>query len=480
MRSAGARPNQHELAQFFSESMNENGRISAKSFADTVLHHCNLGDLKQIGHTSIRKIRRAAKKLRNKGGQAQDEPENDDASEVVEETSTLDSVSASASTATGVLSPDDTDFLPPPNTSTAIKLKFACDSCNRSFVRQKGLDWHRENECVETAAARESESVKDENDKSTSIPGGGGDDEEEGESSGEEEVLYTETLMENLVEQDGQSDDDNYHHHRDDDDLVDDTASDAIHNREPIARALLSKICRMTREQDDIINLEALWAMLSLDGESYLDITVFQKRIEQVAGFHPSNKATSALWLLLDEDRSGWLEKEEFMKFAKQVVSVLLNSEDRAGDALQEDELVIGDDPALRQFPTHIDSSLLDGWDLLLVTWENHETQIRQLVIDFGGREVELVLELNLGELHGVAVSSVQVPDRAIGGLNVRRHSAGRVRAVRRGVPFHYTTRVRRASGRSVRLCAGRRRPGIGGGALAVRHGAEVLCRTRR
>ena len=399
MRSAGARPNQHELAQFFSESMNENGRITAKSFADTVLHHCNLGDLKQIGHTSIRKIRRAAKKLRNKGGQAQDEPENADASEVVEETSTLDSVTASASTATGVLSPDDTDFLPSPDTSTATKLKFACDSCNRSFVRQKGLDWHRENECVKTAAARESESVKGENDKSTSISGGGDDEEEESESSEEEEVVYTETLIENLAAQDGQSNDDNYHH-RDDDDLVDDTASDAIerHNPEPIARALLSKICRMTREQDDIINLEALWAMLSLDGESYLDITVFQKRIEQVAGFHPSNTATSALWLLLDEDRSGWLEKEEFMKFAKQVVSVLLNSEDRVGDALREDELVIGGDPALRHFPTHIDSSLLNGWDLLLVTWENHETQIRQLVIDFGGREEKINLVL-LGEL---------------------------------------------------------------------------------
>jgi hypothetical protein len=390
MRAAGARPSQHKLTQFFSESMNENGRISSDSFAATVLHHCNLGDLKQIGHTSVRKIRRAAKRLKKKDGQQQDKQKNNDAKDVEEEKSMLDSMRVTESTDADVPPRDVSGSSLQLDTPTATKLKFACESCERSFVRQKGLDWHRENECAESTASKTGHGDGEEEPKV--------EEAEEGlaESSSEEEEVFTEMLVEDLTGQ-GEESDDVDAHHEDDDDLVmleePATFSTTSESVEPIARALLSKICRMTQEKDDIVNLEALWAMLSLDGESYLDITTFQRKIEQIAGFHPSNKATSALWLLLDEDRSGWLEKEEFIKFGKQVVLALLN-----GDALHEDELVIGDDPELRHLPTHIDSSFLDGWDLLLVTWENHEQQIRQLVIDFGGHEEKINLVL-LGEL---------------------------------------------------------------------------------
>ena len=194
------------------------------------------------------------------------------------------------------------------------------------------------------------------------------------EESNEDEV-YNETLDEN----DGTQLTD------DEDDLVPEKE-----NYSDFSRALLAKIIQNLKGKDLHTDLITIWNIL-ISGGTCLELTTFQATVLEVAGFYPSINVTSSFFLNLDDDRSGYVEQQEFFKFAR----TLLDDDGNliVDQNLLENTVLVDEQPAVH-LPTHIDGSSLDGWDLLILTWTLDEKEIRTMVHDFGGMEekCELVL----------------------------------------------------------------------------------------
>ena len=410
MRAAGARPSQHQLAQFYNDSVNAQGKISAESFAATVLHHIQVGDLKQIGNLNNRQIRRAAKQLEKK----QKEDENQTATKGDEATENLEDKNIALGKEGENNQPEETkdaaedtneDEVEDAKTAGGAK-RFICETCQRSFVREKGLIYHQTNEC--NAVTTDGSDVQG-HDIDRTIVTAENLIIDEVESSDEE--FITQPLPE---EEDGNNGkvtytrvDNDDEEEEDDEDIDVDTLNDKdnVHgddyssgvrisaapiNMELTARALLNKICTIMKEDDEHIDLSLIWGALAA-GENYLGIEDFQAKVNEVAGFRPSDGATSSLWLLLDDDRNGWLEKHEFLNFAKKVERI-----NKRDNVTNMDHLLLAGEEEIADvhLPTHIEASSLDGWDLLLTTWLSSEEKIRQTVIDFGGREEKIKLVL--------------------------------------------------------------------------------------
>ena len=241
--------------------------------------------------------------------------------------------------------------------------KFVCENCQRSFVREKGLEYHM-NECSASSTAASAESS---NNVATDAVV------ETLEESNEDEV-YNETL-----ENDDGTDDE--------DDLVpvkEKTFGD-------FSRALLTKIIQILNGKDLHTDLITIWNTLT-GGGTCLELTTFQATVLEVAGFYPSFDATSSFFLNLDDDRNGYVEQQEFFKFARTLFDddgTLIVDQN-----LLDNTVLVDEKPAGRHLPTHIDGSSLDGWELLMLTWTLDEKEIRTMVHDFGGHEEKFALVL--------------------------------------------------------------------------------------
>lgn len=247
--------------------------------------------------------------------------------------------------------------------------KFSCEDCHRTFVRERGLIHHRENDCSAKKIKEESNRQKN-NDENKNIA----------ESSDDEEEIFTETIQ---GDEEGNNMYNESYDDQDQDNQQQRKKNELPPNMELTARSLLNMIIRKLKTEDKNMTLEQIWEKLAM-GESYLSIEDFQTKVFEVAKFRPSNDATSSLWLLLDDDRNGWLEKNEFLGFARN------NS---SSDIQEIDEsLVIEEDED--ELPTHIESSGLDGWTLLISTWYSSEPKIRKTVQDFGGHDEKINLVL--------------------------------------------------------------------------------------
>ena len=377
MRKVGAKPSQHNLSVLYNSSANENGQITASSFATALQLQIEKGGTSK----SVRKIRRAARKLHKKIARKKKHEGNKVDGEVKD---------ASNSESDDNIDNDDNDGNDGndsndgnggndgnddkvnakesknerKNSAIVEGRKFVCENCQRSFVREKGLEYHM-NECSASSTAASAESS---NNVATDAV------DETLEESNEDEV-YNETLEEH---DDGTDDED---------DLVpvkEKTFGD-------FSRALLTKIIQILNGKDLHTDLITIWNTLT-GGGTCLELTTFQATVLKVAGFYPSFDATSSFFLNLDDDRSGYVEQQEFFNFARTLFDddgTLIVDQN-----LLDNTVLVDEKPAGRHLPTHIDGSSLDGWELLMLTWTLDEKEIRTMVHDFGGHEEKFALVL--------------------------------------------------------------------------------------
>jgi hypothetical protein len=385
MRKAGARPSHHDLSDLYNNSSDIDGNITADSFAAALQFH-----IEKCGMTkSMRKFRRTARKL-NKSNEHDSssqeqkdigsDKEDDNNVIKVEEKKQVKEVEELEEKQENEKKEQNQKNIIKENRESVSSNKFTCVDCGRSFVRKKGLDYHR-NECkMGQAAASLAATVSNKRLDSITLEVAAGESSNEDDSSDDDETLTIE-----------ETNDFNWAKNLDNDELTPIEGG----GLDEISRNLLTQICYALNERDNtgsVIDLNVIWNKLT-GGNSYLDLRTFQLRVSEVAGFYPSNRSTSSLWLLLDEDRSGWIEEKEFHKFAEMLLNQ--NGELKGINDFSEDDRLrnIVEQPSTH-LSTHIDDSNLDGWELLLLSWKVDEDSIRQLVHDYGGHDEKLMLVL--------------------------------------------------------------------------------------
>eukprot|EP00946_MAST-07B_sp_MAST-7B-sp1_P001587 g1587.t1 len=395
---------EHEIIAFYRKCLDKEGHMTADSFVAMVKVHLKQDRLSKSSVYKKMHVRKMAKSIRLKEKLSL-EPKDQD----VEEAQIKNETEASNEGAKSDLMSDGAEsdarsgisresHSSPPHLRGRSPM-FVCEFCDREFVREKGLEAHQTNEC--TVAIQ----VRDERKKAKGgISGASNAILDEVHVSDDD--IYDYDFTEDAVGSGGEyeefSENDNFTHE------TMDRQYDAA-DVQKIARKVLRRIL-----QRSLLlgwNTQDIFQELDADKSGFLSIVHFRDIVKQKFGFRPSKAETSAVFLLLDIDRSGDIEQQEFELYASAVMGQLQAGQsagatvDGKHDLLPTDLLVDGeqerdgtseesdlDEPAFGNFQDNGKHN--SSWQLLESYWSMEESAVRQCVHDFGGHDEKFSLVL--------------------------------------------------------------------------------------